>query len=96
MRDLREIVEVVTTDDFVLDCKMENGEIYRYDMSFVKEKSGALMVPLRDATFFKKVWIDYGALEWPNGFGIHGDTIVRDGKPISKKNPHTLITNGYS
>ena len=84
MIDLRRIVEVRAKDDFTLECKMENGEIYKYDMSFVKEKSGTLMLPLRDIEFFKKVWPEFGALEWPNGFGIHGDTIVRDGRLISK------------
>ena len=33
---------------------------------------------------YKSVWIEYGALEWPCGYGIHGNTIVRDGKLISK------------
>ena len=50
-----------------------------------KRKMEHLMLELRDISLFKQVWLEYGALEWPNGFGIHGNTVVRDGELISKK-----------
>ena len=76
---IRDIYEVRATDDFKLICEMENGEVYEYDMSFVHNQSGEVIDPLKDIDFFKKVWIEYGALEWPSGYGIHGDTVARDG-----------------
>ena len=63
---------------------MENGEVYFYDMSFVKEKNGEIFLPLKSITFFKKVFIEAGALEWPHGFGIHGNTVARDGDLLKK------------
>ena len=83
--EFREIVGVKARDDFSLECEMENGEVYKYDMSFINEKDGTLMLELRNVSLFKQVWLEYGALEWPNGFGIHGDTVVRDGTLIYKK-----------
>ena len=59
---------------------MENGEIYEYDMSFVHKENGEAIELLRDINLFKQVWVDYGSLEWPNGYGIHGNTVVREGK----------------
>ena len=62
---------------------MDNGEVYLYDMSYIQSEPGEVTEPLRDLKLFKEVWIEYGALEWPSGYGIHGDTVVRDGKLIS-------------
>ncbi len=82
---IRDVVTVTPKDDFTLVCEMENGEVYEYDMSFINKEDGEVIEPLRDVKLFKQVWVEYGALEWPNGFGIHGNTVVRDGKLISKK-----------
>ena len=76
---IRKIFEATATKDFSVICEMENGEVYQYDMSFVKTEEGEVMEPLREIAVFKKVWVDDGALEWPSGLGIHGNTVVRDG-----------------
>ena len=81
---IRDIVAVKAFDDFTLECEMDNGEVYRYDMSFVKGRMGEAIKPLSDIKIFKSVWIEYGALEWPSGYGIHGNTVVRDGFLISE------------
>ena len=79
---LRRIYNVKANDNFTLECEMENGEVYLYDMSYIQKEPGEVIEPLRDIKIFKEVWIEYGALEWPSGLGIHGDTVVRDGKLI--------------
>ena len=82
---IREIVEVRANDDFTLECEMENGEIYLYDMSFINTEEGETTEPLRDIRIFKEVWLDeIGALEWSTGFGIHGDTVIREGKLLKR------------
>ena len=81
---IREILDVRANDDFTLECEMDNGEVYLYDMSFVNKLDGLLLTPLRDIEFFQKVWLDDGALEWPTRFSIHGNTVVRDGELIKK------------
>ena len=82
---IRKIFEVKANDDFTLECEMENGEVYLYDMSFLKEDEGPMVQSLKDINYFKRVWLDdVGALEWPNGFAIHGNTVSRDGELIKK------------
>ena len=81
---IRNIVDVKVNDDFTLECEMETGEVYKYDMSYVNTGPGEVTEPLRDIKVFKEVWIEWGALEWPSGYGLHGDTIARDGVLISK------------
>ena len=83
MIEIRKIFEVKVARDFLLECAMENGEVYEYDMSFVNEDDGEMVIPLRDPIFFKQVFLDYGALTWPNGYAIHGDTVALDGKLVS-------------
>ena len=83
---IRKIVKIKAMGDFTLECEMESGEVYRYDMSFINKEDGEMIEPLRNIEVFKGVWLDeIGALEWPNGYGIHGNTVVRDGVLISKK-----------
>ena len=84
MTELREILVVKAMDNYRLECEMENGEVYLYDMSFLKNEQGTMIRPLKKIDYFKKVWLDLGALTWPNGFSIHGNTIARDGKLIKK------------
>lgn len=81
---MRKILKVKALD-FVLECEMDNGEVYSYDMSFVAISNGEMVLPLKDLDFFKKVFIELGALSWPNGYEIHADSVIRDGVLISKK-----------
>lgn len=69
--------------DFYLVCTLDDGQSFKYDMSFIKLRNGEMILPLKDASFFKKVFIDSGALAWPNGYEIHGNTIARDGEKLS-------------
>ena len=55
---IRTIVEVKAMDDFTLECEMENGEVYRYDMSFINKENGEMIESLRDVKMFKGVWLD--------------------------------------
>ena len=82
--ELRQIVDVKANDDFTLECEMENGEIFKYDMSFILERKGPIFKPLHDISNFKEVWLEFGALEWSSGLGIHANTVVRDGTLIKK------------
>ena len=82
---IRKIVDVKAMDDHSLICEMENGEVFRYDMSFLKRAKGEVTKPLGNISKFKQVQIEYGALEWSSGYGIHGDTVARKGKLVSAK-----------
>ena len=83
MIEIRKIFEVKVIGDFLLECTMENGEVYHYDMSFVNQENGEMVIPLRKKDLFNRVFLDYGALMWPHGYAIHGDTIAIDGKLVA-------------
>ena len=85
MKMIKRIIDVKVVDDLILECEMEDSAVYRYDMSSILTDNAPMIKPLKNIDFFKRAWLEYGALEWPNGFGIHGKTIVRDGEPVSLK-----------
>ena len=74
----------VKSQNFILECEMENGDIYHYDMSFIKKSTGVMIEPLKNEDFLSTVFIELGSLSWPNGYEIHANTIERDGQLISK------------
>ena len=39
------------------------------DFSFVCDKTGPMAEPLKDPAYFARVFIEDGALTWPNGYG---------------------------
>ena len=86
-----DIVRVKAMDDHTLECELENGDVYKYDMAFVKNRTGDAVKPLTDINIFKNVYIEHGALEWSCGYGIHSNTIVRDGTLISKTQGKTRL-----
>ena len=75
----------VEAGDFSLICELDDGKTYSYDMSFIKNSSGEMTAPLKALAFFKKVFIESGALAWPNGYDIHANTIEREGQLIKNE-----------
>lgn len=74
----------VTPFDHYLICELNDGNRYQYDMSFVLSRDSEMTLALRDVSFFKRVFIESGSLASPNGYDIHANTIVRDGKIIQE------------
>jgi hypothetical protein len=81
---MRKVISVKAFDYYLI-CTLDDGNSYKYNMNFVLLRSGEMILPLRDISFFKKVYIESGALGWPNGYEIHGDTVERDGEKISSE-----------
>ena len=82
---IRKILKAKVMDDFTLECEMENGEVYKYNMSPVLKKDGPMILPLRDIDFFKKVFIEFGCLTWSNEFNTDGGSVVLGGELLSKQ-----------
>jgi hypothetical protein len=51
-----------------LEIEFSDGTIGVHDFAFVQEKTGPMAEPLKDAAYFARVFIDDGALTWPNGY----------------------------
>jgi len=72
---MREIVEVIPKDDYLLEICFADGQKATVDVKPLMKRR--IFQPLRDESFFRQVEIDrkFGGIEWPNGADICIDWI---------------------
>jgi hypothetical protein len=51
-----------------LEIEFSDGTVGVRDFAFVTQKAGAMAEPLKDVAYFARVFVDDGALTWPNGY----------------------------
>ena len=51
-----------------LEIEFSDGTVGVRDFVFVREKTGLMAEPLREPDYFARVFIEDGALTWPNGY----------------------------
>lgn len=78
-----DVIGVRRLDDFRLEIEFSDGTIGERVFSFVREKTGPMAEPLKDPVYFARVFIEDGALTWPNGYdwdpiALH-DEMKKDG-----------------
>lgn len=56
--------------DFKIALEFSTGSLGVFDGGKLLAREGALLVPLRDEAFFRRFYIDAGALAWPNGLEL--------------------------
>lgn len=72
-------IKKIETKDFTLVCLFDTNETVFFDMTDIIKQSGPMIEPLRDHTFFRKVFLESGAPTWPNGFDLCPDVIYHQG-----------------
>lgn len=55
---------------FRLHAAFNDGMAGVHDFADMVREEGPMMEPLRDPTFFARVFLEYGAPTWPNGFDM--------------------------
>jgi len=51
-----------------LEIEFSDGTVGVRDFVSITRKTGSMAEPLKDPTYFSRVFIDDGALTWPNGY----------------------------
>jgi hypothetical protein len=69
-RDLVKIRKVEPAGERRLAITFSDGASGVHDLAWLFEKSGPMLEPLRDQKFFERVFLERGALTWPNGFDL--------------------------
>jgi hypothetical protein len=54
--------------DHRLKLWFTDGQSGEWDFSSIKTRSGDMAAPLRDPAYFDRVFLEMGALTWPNGY----------------------------
>jgi hypothetical protein len=63
-----DVIGVRPLGGYRLEIEFSDGTVGVRDFSFVTGKTGPMAAPLKDAAYFSRVFIDDGALTWPNGY----------------------------
>ncbi len=64
------LIEAQYLEDFRVALTFSDGREGVFLGRDLLQRSGPLLVPLRDKAYFKRVFIDAGALCWPNGLEL--------------------------
>ncbi len=64
------LIEVRHRGDFRIALRFSDGKEGIFDGRTLLQRSGPLLEPLRDETYFSRAFIDAGALCWPNGLEL--------------------------
>ncbi|MEI9803895.1 MAG: DUF2442 domain-containing protein [Pseudolabrys sp.] len=80
MIDIVKIVRVETLGDFRLRLRFSDGMEGERDFPDIVAESGSMIAPLKDAAFFARVFVELGALTWPNGFDLDSIALHDDMK----------------
>jgi uncharacterized protein DUF2442 len=63
-----DVIGVRPIDGHKLEIEFSDGTVGVHDFAFVAAKTGPMAEPLKDPAYFARVFIEDGALTWPNGY----------------------------
>jgi hypothetical protein len=69
-----DVVSVKPLGGYRLRVAFSDGSVGEHDFSSTAARDGEMVKPLKDPVFFARVFVELGALTWPNGFDL--DPIV--------------------
>lgn len=61
-----------------LQFRFTDNSVGDYDFAPLVKSPGPMVEPLRDVEYFKRVFLEFGAPTWPNGFDIAPEWLHRE------------------
>ncbi len=77
---LTKIRRIEKLGGFRLRLHFGDGSVGEHDFSSIVREGGPMIEPLRDEVYFSRVFLEFGALTWPNGFDIAPEWLRREMK----------------
>jgi hypothetical protein len=65
-----DVVSVKHVGGYKLRVAFSDGSVGVHDFSATAARTGEMVQPLKDPAFFARVFVELGALTWPNGFDV--------------------------
>lgn len=78
MREVVHIRRYRVTGPYRLWLQFTDGLAGEWDFSDLAQDGRGVAAPFRDPAFFDKVFLDFGALTWPNGFDWSPEALHAD------------------
>ncbi|CAN5126770.1 DUF2442 domain-containing protein [soil metagenome] len=70
---LNKVVDVKVLAPHVLRVTFADGFSAVHDFAALVNEDGPMAEPLHDPAYFARVFLEYGALTWPNGYDMCPD-----------------------
>ena len=75
---LIKVIRLEKLGAFRLRVSFSDGNTGVHDFSLMTQEPGAMLAPLRDEAYFTRVFLEFGAPTWPNGFDISPEWLRRE------------------
>lgn len=75
---LTKVARLERLGGFRLRVKFNDGSEGTHDFSAMVNEPGSALEPLRDEAYFARVFLEFGAPTWPNGFDISPKWLRRE------------------
>lgn len=78
MSEIVQVRRIKRLGDYRLKIWFTDGQAGEWEFSELARDSGPMVEPFKDPAYFDRVFIEMGALTWPNGFdwapeALHAD-----------------------
>jgi Protein of unknown function (DUF2442) len=75
---LSKVTELEKLGGFRLRVRFNDGSEGVHDFTSMVHEPGPMLEPLRDEIYFARVFLEFGAPTWPNGFDIAPEWLRRE------------------
>jgi hypothetical protein len=75
---LTNVIHVEPRGGYRLFFQFSDGTEGERDFSQMVKSKGPMVQPLKDPAYFARVFLDFGAPTWPNGFDMAPDALHED------------------
>ncbi|MEQ1647963.1 MAG: DUF2442 domain-containing protein [Hyphomicrobiaceae bacterium] len=70
---LNKVTEITVIAPYSLGVRFSDGTSGTHDCASIVQEPGPMFEPLRDPKYFARVFLEFGAPTWPNGFDMCPD-----------------------
>jgi Protein of unknown function (DUF2442) len=75
---LTKVTHIEKLGGYRLRVRFNDGSEGTHDFVQIVKEPGSLLAPLRDEAYFSRVFLEFGAPTWPNGFDIAPEWLRRE------------------
>ena len=75
---LTKVTRLEKLGGFRLRVRFSDGSEGVHDFTAMANEPGSMLAPLRDEAYFARVFLEFGAPTWPNGFDIAPEWLRRE------------------
>jgi hypothetical protein len=75
---LTKVLRLEKLGAFRLRVRFNDGNEGVHDFAAMVSEPGSMLEPLRDQSYFARVFLEFGAPTWPNGFDIAPEWLRRE------------------